>query len=69
MLKIGLLGAGRIGQVHAVNIAANPRSTLVAVSDVNADAAASLAARFGAEARATEAILSDPAIDAVLAAR
>ena len=68
MLKIGLLGAGRIGQVHAVNIAANPRSTLVAVSDVNADAAAALAARFGAEARATEAILSDPAIDAVLIA-
>ena len=68
MLKIGLLGAGRIGQVHAVNIAANPRSALVAVSDVNADAAAALAARFGAEARATEAILSDPAIDAVLIA-
>lgn len=68
MLKISLLGAGRIGQVHAVNIAANPRSTLVAVSDVNADAAAALAARFGAEARATEAILSDPAIDAVLIA-
>ncbi len=68
MLKVGLLGAGRIGQVHAVNIAAHPRSTLVAVSDVNTAAAEDLAAKFGAEARTNEAILSDPAIDAVLIA-
>ncbi|MEJ2030632.1 MAG: Gfo/Idh/MocA family oxidoreductase, partial [Maritimibacter sp.] len=68
MLKVGLLGAGRIGQVHAVNIAAHPRSTLVAVSDVNTAAAEDLAAKFGAEARTNEAILRDPAIDAVLIA-
>lgn len=68
MLKIGLLGAGRIGQVHAVNITAHPQSTLVAVSDVNAGAAEALAAKYGAEARTTEEILADPAIDAVLVA-
>ena len=48
MLKVGLLGAGRIGQVHAVNIANNPRSTLAAVSDVNTPAAEKLAAQHGA---------------------
>ncbi|MER5172826.1 inositol 2-dehydrogenase [Thioclava sp. GXIMD2076] len=68
MLKVGLLGAGRIGQVHAVNIAGNPRSTLVAVSDVYRPGAEALAEKFGAEARTTEEILADPAIDAVLVA-
>jgi myo-inositol 2-dehydrogenase / D-chiro-inositol 1-dehydrogenase len=68
MLKVGLLGAGRIAGVHATAIATNPGSTLVAISDVNIDAAAKLAARFGAQARTTDAILNDPAIDAVLIA-
>ena len=51
MLKVGLLGAGRIGRVHAVNIAAHPRSELVAVSDINAAAAESLAQEYGARAQ------------------
>ncbi|TPE43786.1 inositol 2-dehydrogenase [Amaricoccus solimangrovi] len=68
MLNIGLLGAGRIGQVHAKAITAHPGSRLVAVSDVNAEAAAKLAAEYGAEARDTQAILADPAIEAVLIA-
>ncbi|QYZ72117.1 inositol 2-dehydrogenase [Neotabrizicola shimadae] len=68
MLKVGLLGAGRIAGVHATAITNNPGSTLVAVSDINAEAAAKLAAQYGAEARSTEAILNDPAIDAVLIA-
>jgi myo-inositol 2-dehydrogenase/D-chiro-inositol 1-dehydrogenase len=68
MLKVGLLGAGRIAGVHATAISTNPGSTLVAVSDINKDAAAKLAAQYGAEARTTDAILNDPAIDAVLIA-
>ena len=68
MLKVGLLGAGRIAGVHATAITTNPGSTLVAVSDINAEAAAKLAAQYGAEARSTDAILNDPAIDAVLIA-
>ena len=39
MLRVGLLGAGRIGQVHAVNIAGHSRSTLAAVADIDGDAA------------------------------
>ncbi|MEN8838860.1 MAG: inositol 2-dehydrogenase [Celeribacter marinus] len=68
MLKVGLLGAGRIGQVHAVNIAGNARSTLVAVSDVFEASAQSLGATHGCEVRSTEDILNDPSIDAVLIA-
>jgi myo-inositol 2-dehydrogenase / D-chiro-inositol 1-dehydrogenase len=68
MLKVALLGAGRIASVHATAITANPGSTLVAVSDINAEAAARLAAQYGAEARTTDAILTDPSIDAVLIA-
>lgn len=68
MLKVGLLGAGRIAGVHATAISGNSGSSLVAVSDINAEAAAALAAQYGAEARSTDAILNDAAIDAVLIA-
>lgn len=68
MLKVGLLGAGRIAGVHATAISSHPGSTLVAVSDINTEAATRLAAQYGAEARTTEAILNDPQIDAVLIA-
>ena len=66
MLKVGLLGAGRIAGVHATAISTHPGSTLVAVSDINTDAAAKLAAQYRAEARSTDAILNDPAIEAVV---
>jgi len=68
MLKVGLLGAGRIGNVHAKAISSHPGSKLVAISDVNAEAARRLAAQYGADARTTEDIVNDPAIDAVLIA-
>jgi len=67
-LDIGLLGAGRIGQVHAVNIAAHPGSTLAAVSDVHAPAAEALAASVGADVRSSDEIIADASIDAVLVA-
>lgn len=68
MLKVGLLGAGRIAGVHAMAISSNPKSTLVAVSDYYPENAEKLAAQYGAEARTTEEIVADPAIDAVLIA-
>ncbi|MFQ1702730.1 hypothetical protein ACJ5NV_19285 [Loktanella agnita] len=33
MIKVGLLGAGRIAGVHATAITANPNSALAAISD------------------------------------
>lgn len=68
MLRVGLLGAGRIGRVHAINIAGHARSQLVAVSDVNAGAAQSLADLYGASPTTSDAILNDASIDAVLIA-
>ena len=68
MLNVALLGAGRIGQVHAKAISSHPNSRLIAVSDVNTEAADKLAATYRADAWSTEAILADPTIDAVLIA-
>jgi len=68
MLKVGLLGAGRIAGIHAAAITRHPGSTLVAASDINTVAAQKIAAQYGAEARSNDAILNDPAISAVLIA-
>lgn len=68
MLKVGLLGAGRIGIVHAMSISRHPDSTLVAVSDVVRENAEKLAAKHGIAVRSSEEIISDPSIDAVLIA-
>ena len=48
MLKVGLLGAGRIGKVHAAVIAAHEGSRLRAISDVHEPAAEKLAAKYHA---------------------
>ena len=68
MLKVGLLGAGRIGAVHANAITAHRGSALVAVSDFYPEAAAKLAGEYGSTARTTEDIIADTGIDAVLIA-
>jgi myo-inositol 2-dehydrogenase / D-chiro-inositol 1-dehydrogenase len=66
MLRFGLLGAGRIGQVHGKNIATNPRATLAAIYDPFADAAKKLAAETGAEVRDMDAIIKGKDIDVVV---
>ncbi|MCI4663545.1 MAG: inositol 2-dehydrogenase [Neomegalonema sp.] len=68
MLRVGLLGAGRIGRLHAVNISGDEHSELVAVSDFDSTTAKDLASKHGAAARTNEEILTDPQIDAVLVA-
>ncbi|MGB0353180.1 MAG: inositol 2-dehydrogenase [Paracoccaceae bacterium] len=68
MLKVGLLGAGRIAGVHATAITSHPQSELTAVSDFYPEAAEKLAAQYGAVARSTEEIIADPEIEAVLIA-
>jgi myo-inositol 2-dehydrogenase/D-chiro-inositol 1-dehydrogenase len=68
MLKVGLLGAGRIAGVHATAITSNPKSELVAVSDYYPETAQKLAAKYGCAARTTAEIIADKGIDAVLIA-
>lgn len=68
MNVICLIGAGRIGAIHAANVAAHPDAQLRYVVDINAGAAAQLAASFGATEVSLEQALADDAIDALLIA-
>lgn len=68
MLRIGLLGAGRIGQIHGRNIAAHPAARLAAIADALPEAAAALAEETAAPVAAMEAVLADPQVDAVVIA-
>jgi len=65
-LNFALLGAGRIGKVHARAITSNAAAKLVAVADAVPAAAAALAAQYGAEVRSIEAIRDAADIDAVV---
>ncbi|UCI31637.1 inositol 2-dehydrogenase [Mesorhizobium sp. B4-1-4] len=69
MLRIAVLGCGRIGQMHAANVARHPRSKLAAVFDVNSEAAEKVAAAQGVKAAASaEEIFASDTVDAVLIA-
>ena len=63
--KIGLIGAGRIGRVHAASIAGNARAKLVCVVDQIASSAESLAHQYGATTGTLEKVLGS-GIDAVM---
>jgi myo-inositol 2-dehydrogenase/D-chiro-inositol 1-dehydrogenase len=65
-VRFGLLGAGRIGRVHAQAIAGNGDARLVAVADAMARAAEAVAAQFGAEVRTVDAIETAGDVDAVV---
>src|SRR5438128_12677584 len=67
MVRVAVLGVGRIGQIHAANVAANRRANLVAVADPIEAAARSLADRLGCEASTNaEALIARADIDAVV---
>ena len=69
MLRIAVLGCGRIGSMHAANIAAHPRAALFAVYDIDRSAAEAVAARHGVRASpSAEDVLASPDVDAVLVA-
>jgi myo-inositol 2-dehydrogenase/D-chiro-inositol 1-dehydrogenase len=68
MLHFAQFGAGRIGAIHAANLAASPDASLRHVVDVDGAAAAALAARHGARASTAEAALADPEVGAVIIA-
>ena len=69
MVKFAVLGCGRIGRMHALNLARHPRAELTYVYDVADDAAAATAQATGArEAGDVEAILAAREVEAVLIA-
>lgn len=68
-LRVAILGAGRIGKVHAESIAFRvPEAAAVAIADLNIEAAAQVAARCGIPkvTGSVEQVLADPAVQAVL---
>lgn len=69
MIRIAVLGTGRIGRMHAENIAAHPRAALAGVYDVIAAAAREVAEKLGVPAfDSVESVLASPDVDAVLIA-
>jgi myo-inositol 2-dehydrogenase / D-chiro-inositol 1-dehydrogenase len=68
MKTFALFGAGRIGRIHAANIASHGAARLKYVVDVDAAAAGKIAASSGAAVADTKAALADGAVDAVLVA-
>ncbi|MDB5531182.1 MAG: iolG [Devosia sp.] len=65
-VRFGLLGAGRIGKVHAKAISANPNARLVAVADAMEKAASDLSTQYGCDVRTINQILTATDIDAVV---
>jgi myo-inositol 2-dehydrogenase/D-chiro-inositol 1-dehydrogenase len=66
MIEMALFGAGRIGKIHAGNVARQPGARLKYVVDVNAEAARSLAQTHGATVGDVDGALRDPAVKAVV---
>src|SRR5215469_1633649 len=68
MISFCQFGAGRIGAIHAGNIAAHPEARLNTIVNTDQAAAQRLAERYGAVLRDQAEALADPAIAAVLIA-
>lgn len=65
-LSFAVLGAGRIGKVHARAVASNDKARLVAVADAFADVAQELAAIYGATVKSIDEIERADDVDAVI---
>lgn len=64
-VRFAILGAGRIGQVHARAIDAAAGAQLVAIADPSADAAGALQRLYGCDIRGIEDIAASADVDAV----
>jgi myo-inositol 2-dehydrogenase / D-chiro-inositol 1-dehydrogenase len=65
-MKLAVIGAGRIGQIHSGNAARNPGVTLAGIADAIPEAAQKLAAQLDTKVLTVEQIFADSSIDAVL---
>ncbi len=69
VIKVGVIGAGRIGKIHAGNLATRiPGAEVVAIADPNVDAAKELAEKLHVSAYYDDyrKIIEDKSIEAVL---
>ena len=68
MIRMAVLGCGRIGRIHAANLARHPQARLVSVSDPDAAASAAVVAETGAAPRSLEEALVADDVDALVVA-
>jgi myo-inositol 2-dehydrogenase/D-chiro-inositol 1-dehydrogenase len=68
LVNFALFGAGRIGRMHAENLAQRSDAKLVYVVDTRSEAARALAEPLGARQAGAEEVFSDPQVHAVLIA-
>lgn len=68
LIKAAQFGAGRIGHVHAPNLASIPGVEFTYISDVYAPAAEALADQYGAKTATADEVFEDPSIEAVVIA-
>ena len=66
MIDVALFGAGRIGTIHAGNVAREEGVRLKYVVDVNQEAAQKLAAHHGAQTATVAQVFADRGVGAVL---
>ena len=66
MIKFGVIGAGRIGKVHAATIAGNPNAKLAYIADAMPKAAEELASKYGAKLASVDEIMKSKDVDAIL---
>ena len=66
ILKFALLGVGRIGKMHAANIALNPKCSIECLYDIDSNAANKIADLFGGTVTLSpEEAISNPNVDIV----
>ena len=68
MIEVALFGAGRIGTIHAGNVARQPGVRLQYVVDVDRDAAQRLADQYGAQVADADRVFEDANVRAVVIA-
>ncbi|WP_316978549.1 inositol 2-dehydrogenase [Shumkonia mesophila] len=68
MITLSQFGAGRIGKIHASNVARSARARLKYVVDVDEAAAQALAKAHGAVVADAETVFADADVDAVIVA-
>ena len=66
MLKLGILGCGRIGKVHALSIGRIDGATLTAVADAFPAPAKELADKTGAQVLSADELITSADVDAVI---
>ena len=64
-MRFGIIGAGRIGKIHAANVAARKDCSVTFVADADAGAASGLATATGGKVGSIDEIFASTQVDAV----